>query len=79
MMHYLQYINLFLDLVFLAYFAKKINSIEDRIEDIADFLQTEKVAAEEYRENYESDLNARLETLQKMRFSPLRVVPKREL
>lgn len=78
MMQYLQYANLILNFTAIAYFVKKFHGIEDRVEDIVDFLHTEKVAAEERRENYESDLNVRLETLQKMRFSPLRIVPKRE-
>lgn len=73
----IQYVNLGLDLVFIAYFARKLYGIENRIEDIIDFLHAEKVAEDERRSDYESDLNSRLETLQKMRFSPLRIVPKR--
>lgn len=73
----IQYVNLVLDLIFIAYFARKLYGIENRIEDIINFLHAEKVAEDERRSDYESDLNSRLETLQKMRFSPLRIVPKR--
>lgn len=78
MMQHLQYANLILNFVTIAYFVKKFSNIEDKIEDITDFLHAEKIAAEERRENFDLDLNSRLETLQKMRFSPLRIVPERK-
>ena len=74
----IQYVSLGLDLIFIVYFTVKLRGIENNVENIVEFLHAEKVASDERRNDYESNLNSRLETLQKMRFSPLRVVTKRD-
>jgi hypothetical protein len=73
----MQYASLALDLIFIFYVVKKFYDVENRLEEITEFLSAQRSADEERRNDYEVDLNARLETIQRMRFSPLRVVPKR--
>jgi len=73
----MQYASLALDLIFIFYVVKKFYDVENRLEEITEFLSAQRSADEARRNDYEVDLNARLETIQRMRFSPLRVVPKR--
>lgn len=67
-----QYVILVVDLMFMAYLVMKIKNFEKKLKDISVALASQKTSTQEEKD-YESDLNSRLDMIQRMRFSPLKV------